>query len=102
MALWSELNIGVKLLPEQHLIMAIVERAVLDYVGPGKTDLHHKRSARKFLISDSEELFSFRWISQHLPYDPDWFRETVLKFVEKLKALRKQEAIERRCGSVAE
>jgi hypothetical protein len=101
MALWSELNLQVYLLPEHNLLLAIVERAILDYVGKAKTQTHHRREAEKFFYCNERIPFSFRWICDHLPFDPEWFYRVIMTHVVREAEERRKEKVARRCGSVA-
>jgi hypothetical protein len=66
-------------LPEHKLLMAILERAALDYAGTASVMPHVRRSAEQFFRSQCEEPWSFHWICQHLPCDADSYRERILK-----------------------
>jgi hypothetical protein len=99
MALWSELNLGPMQLPEHALLFAILERAILDYVGPAKTPAHFRRDAEMFFHCKDDVPWSFIWISRHVPYDAEWFRETIMRYVNREYAKRQEEINMRRCGS---
>lgn len=57
--------------PERNLLMAILERAILDYVGNDKKELEE---AGDWLFGDLENYqhdeFSFPWLCEQLDLDP--------------------------------
>lgn len=60
--------------PEERLLIAIICRAIADCVDGCE-------EAEEFLLDDSEEDFSFRWMCAHLDLDPS-------RFVKKLQSQR--------------
>lgn len=57
--------------PERRLLLAILERAILDYVG---NDAREVQEAEEWLFEDSESgqrvHFSFIWLCEQLDLDP--------------------------------
>ena len=56
--------------PERNLMMAILERAILDFVGNRPSDI---KSAEDWIFSDAQEPqeeFSFAWVCSELDLDP--------------------------------
>jgi hypothetical protein len=57
--------------PERRLLLAILERAILDYVG---NDAREVQEAEEWLFGDSEgdgrTQFSFGWLCEQLDLDP--------------------------------
>ena len=57
--------------PERQLLMAILERAVLDFVGNNVKEIEE---AREWIFAELEETaldeFSFAWVCQQLGIDP--------------------------------
>src|SRR5262245_32864066 len=67
---------GVARLPEspcRRLVAAVLERALLDAVGPTSKQ-PERDDALAWIASDDEEPFSFRWVSFQLGSVPDWRR----------------------------
>ncbi len=62
---------------------------------------HHRRDAGRFFECNDDVEWSFTWICHHLPFDPEWLKETILAWVSIERAKRQKEKIERRCGYVA-
>lgn len=57
--------------PERNLLMAMLERAILDFVGNKETEI---TEAEEWLFSDKggsdgAETFSFAWVCEHLDLD---------------------------------
>jgi hypothetical protein len=76
-------------IPEHSLLLAIIERAVLDYVGPADTQMQHRRSAAIFFRSPSQRVYSFNWILRHLPWEPEWARAKVMAYIHNAIQMRK-------------
>lgn len=62
--------------PEQRLLAAMVERAVLDYAGYAAVGAEDRRTAEKWLFPTEKEVraveeWSFPWVLVHLGYPPD-------------------------------
>ena len=57
------------IIPERELLIATLDRAVLDYYG---SNCEMRRSAGEWLFDDSEadHIFSFNWICEHLGIEP--------------------------------
>ena len=86
---WGEFE-GYKIFqPEHYLLLAILERAILDYVGPADTPSHYRRSAELFFRPNkSTRSFSFNWIAQHMHADPEWFKTKVRDHLARLLATK--------------
>lgn len=87
-ALFHNMLKGFKLMPEQTFLLAFLQRAILDYVGPAATLMHYHRSARGFFTSDSREVMSFNWVADHLPWDGDWFKAVIFRYINERLAER--------------
>ena len=70
---------GISNLPELELLIAILDRAVLDYCGR-EGELHEKAKAWIFTEGNFEDPFSFNSICSHLRLDPS----AVIERIEKL------------------
>lgn len=72
--------------PERNLLMAILERAILDYVGNDPKEIEE---AAEWLFEDLSQTnydqFSFPWLCQQLDLDP-------YKIAGKVKAMPKRGA----------
>ena len=67
--------------PERNLMMAMIERAILDYVG---TDSKEAEAASEWIFDTECELpFSFNWVCRELDLDP-------VKVAKDIKALPKR------------
>lgn len=67
------------LVPERELLVATLDRAVLDYYG---TNGEISTEAYDWIFSDEEpaqenEVFSFRWICDHLGVEPGEVRQRI-------------------------
>src|SRR5262245_48483212 len=62
--------------PCRRLVAAVLERALLDAVGPTSKQ-PDREDALAWIESDVEEPFSFRWVSLQLGMDPDCMRSRV-------------------------
>jgi cytochrome P450 len=80
-------------IPEHSLLLAIIERAVLDYVGPADTPMQHRRSAAIFFRSPSQRVYSFNWILRHLPWEPEWARARVMAYIHNAIQARRNVAL---------
>ena len=65
--------------PERNLLMAVLERAILDFVGNDQKEVNH---AEQWLFEDEEKSndqtpFSFAWVCQQLDLDRNFVAETV-------------------------
>lgn len=64
--------------PEKELLIAILDRAVLDYCGR-EGELHDKAKEWLFSDPDFENAFSFAAICDHLKLNPIAVRERIIK-----------------------
>jgi hypothetical protein len=62
--------------PCRRLVAAVLERALLDAVGPTSKQ-PEREDALAWIESGDEEPFSFRWVSFQLGIDPDWMRSRI-------------------------
>lgn len=63
--------------PERRLLLAILERAILDYVG---NDAREVSEAQEWLFDPEEEgHFSFSWVCQELDLDVEIIAEKIRK-----------------------
>ena len=63
--------------PERNLMMAVLERSILDYVGNKASDI---QSAKEWIFSEAhepQEKFSFAWICSELDLDPKRIAEAI-------------------------
>ena len=67
-------------LPEQELLIAILDRAVLDYCAR-EGDLHIKAKTWLFEEGSLDDVFSFNSVCEHLNLNPEAIREKI-KFLE--------------------
>lgn len=54
--------------PERNLLMAMLERAILDYVGNNSSEIN---AAKDWIFSKDKEEYSFIWLCMELDLDPD-------------------------------
>ena len=57
--------------PSRRLVAAVLERGLLDAVGP-TAKRPEREDALAWFQSEDEEPFSFRWVAFQLGMDPDW------------------------------
>jgi hypothetical protein len=62
--------------PCRRLVAAVLERALLDAVGPTAHEAD-REDALAWFGSDDEAPFSFRWVAAQLGFDADWLRGRV-------------------------
>jgi hypothetical protein len=62
--------------PCRRLVAAVLERALLDAVGPTSKQ-PERDDALAWIEAGDEEPFSFRWVSFQLGMDPDWMRSRI-------------------------
>ena len=62
--------------PCRRLVAAVLERALLDAVGPTARQ-PDRDDALAWFGSDDDAPFSFRWVAAQLGFDADWLRERV-------------------------
>ena len=69
---------GVTLKPEKELLLAVIDRAVLDYYGHSPT---LQEEAQDWLFSDSDSAyeFSFTWICDYLQLDAFCVRQRITR-----------------------
>ncbi len=63
--------------PERRLLLAVLERAILDYVG---NDRREVKAAEDWIFGDSEEFedqFSFAWVCKQLDLEPQFVSKTI-------------------------
>lgn len=72
----NELPAGKNITPERELLIAVLDRAVLDYCGR-EGELHEKAKEWIFGGVDEDSLFSFDSICYHLSIDPSALRQRV-------------------------
>lgn len=58
-------------MPEHNLLIALLNRALLDYLGSGKEE-HDLAAGWLYAEEDAEEAFSYRWVCAHLGIEPDF------------------------------
>ena len=63
--------------PERNLLLAILERAILDFVGNDEVEV--ESSSEWLFESDEEQMlaFSFRWVCHHLDLDHRSVRDRI-------------------------
>jgi hypothetical protein len=64
--------------PCRRLVVAVLERALLDAVGPTSREAE-RADARAWIASDDDAPFSFVWVTNQLGIDPAWLRGRVLR-----------------------
>ena len=67
---------GVPHSPSRRLVGAVLERALLDVVGPTARGAE-RADALAWFRSDDDAPFSFLWIAHHLGIDADWLRSRI-------------------------
>jgi hypothetical protein len=72
-------------LPEKRLLVAVIQRAIIDYSVPIYDRPHLRYWASAWLFSDSREVMSLYWICAHLSEDPDFFQTAIRKSLETRK-----------------
>jgi hypothetical protein len=68
-------------IPERRLLVAVIQRAIIDYSVPVYDRPHLRYWASAWLFSDSREVMSLYWISSYLSEDPEGFQEAVRRSV---------------------
>jgi hypothetical protein len=74
-------------LPERNLLVAILERAILDAVGIGRcNDPKDIRQARFWIMDEplDNEPFTLGWICEHLDLEPKQIRDLYIKARSRL------------------
>lgn len=84
--------------PERDLIAAVLSRALCDLLGPERV---HQRGAEAWMLDDSVEAWSFRWVCEALDLEPFELRRRALdqssdlgRIVDKLLMKRGRRATE--------
>src|SRR5262245_17716929 len=62
--------------PCRRLVAAVLERALLDAVGPTACE-GDRNDALAWFGSDDDTPFSFRWVAAQLGFDADWLLDRV-------------------------
>lgn len=81
-------------IPERRLLVAVVQRAIIDYSVPIYDRPHLQYHAAAWLFSSSKEVMSLYWICTYLSDDPEWFLEAIRHSV-KNRPLKKNSVIVR-------
>lgn len=76
---WNEMQKGQPV-PERQLLAAIVFRALLDL---GAKKYQDRQSAKKWLMSENERAFSFKWICKELYADAEAVRQKTQELLKK-------------------
>ena len=63
-----------ELVPEQRLLAAVLERAILDLNSRVSIEKNIRREALAWIHCDADHDWSFLWICQYLDLDPKWLR----------------------------
>lgn len=80
---FADLETHAHLQPEKRLLVAVLQRAVLDYLDVN-VPRHHRRSARKWLWSGSQDRFSCWWICDTLfPNGDECYRRLLSDLVRR-------------------
>ncbi len=70
--------------PERRLLLAVLERAILDYVGNDKREIE---SAKEWIFAGQEEttysLFSFEWVCQQLDLNASEIAGTIKRMPKR-------------------
>lgn len=74
----TELSNAAPLTPERELLIAVLERTVLDYYS---NNILVRAEAEEWLFgeSDSADLFSLEWLSGHLSIAPGALRRRIMQ-----------------------
>lgn len=70
-------------MPERRLLVAIIQRALIDYSVPVIDRPHLKYWASSWLFSDSKAVMSLFWICSHLSDDPEGFQSAIRRSVRE-------------------
>lgn len=70
-------------IPERRLLVAVIQRAIIDYSVPVYDRPHLRYWASAWLFSDSQDVMSLYWISTYLSDDPQYFLEAVRKAAQE-------------------
>lgn len=73
--------------PERRLLVAMLERALLDAMGrAGTGGPADTEDALAWFHSEADTPFSFVWVAAQLGLDPDWLRDRVERCAQRLAA----------------
>lgn len=81
--------------PERDLLVAVLQRAILDYVGSGEV---LRSEAGEWLFDDAEHAFSFPWVCGHLGLEPEAVRVNLGRLSEGAKKDAAPLRVLRRCA----
>lgn len=70
--------------PELKLLVAVLQRAILDYTDPKACD-YHKWNASRWLFSHSRKVMSVWWICCMLSDDPDRLRHRLIEAIKEMR-----------------
>lgn len=79
-------------MPEKRLLVAVIQRAIIDYSVPVCDRPHLQYWASAWLFSDSKDVMSLYWICSYLSEDPDSFQIAIRRSV-KSKPLKKNSVV---------
>lgn len=79
-------------MPEKRLLVAVIQRAIIDYSVPVYDRPHLQYWASAWLFSDSRDIMSLYWICSYLSEDPDAFQIAIRRSV-KNKPLKKNSVV---------
>ena len=79
----------MKILPEEKLLWAVLERGILDYIGqtnPTDAYAHHRwrANANGWVNARCFDEYSFAWICEALDLDPDTIRKRIHKLARQM------------------
>lgn len=74
-------------LPEERLLVAIVQRALMDYISPEHGKAHWQYDAGAWLFSSSQTPYSLYWICEILSEAPTDLQKRI-QFAAKTKVIR--------------
>jgi hypothetical protein len=66
-------------IPEKKLLVAIIQRALIDYSSHTRSTPYLQYTAAAWLFSSSRELMSLHWICGYLSEDPQGLQEAIQK-----------------------
>ena len=81
--------------PERELLVAVLQRAILDYVGSGEV---LSCEAGDWLFDDEDHNFSFAWVCGHLGLEPAAVRSNVKRLRVGTKKEKAPLRVLRRCA----
>jgi hypothetical protein len=71
--------------PEKRLLVAVIQRAMVDYAVPIKGQHHIQKNAGKWLFSKSKHPMSLYWICEMLSESPEWLQKSIQQMVQSGK-----------------